>query len=87
MSKKNYRTLDGLYKALQKRMGTYSYHYTIQKNENEVAIYCDEDPSASISGQLINDLVPVLDRSVWMVYHNHLHDRIEILAWIVDDNK
>lgn len=87
MIKKNYRTLGGLYKALQKRMGNYAYHYTIQKNENDIAIYCDEYPDTSISGQLIYDLVPVLDRSVWMVHHNHLHNRIEILTWLVDDFK
>lgn len=87
MNKKNYRTLDGLYKALQKRIGTYAYHYTIQKNEDDVVIYCDENPSACISGLLIYDLVPVLDRSVWMVDYNRLQDRIEILAWLIDDNK
>lgn len=86
MSNKNYRTLDGLYKALQKRKRTYAYEYTFLKKEWDVIVYNSEDKDGAISGVLIEDLMPVLKRCYWMVSYNSHLDRMELVAWIRDDN-
>lgn len=87
MSKKNYRTLDGLYRALQKHKKTYAYEYTIQKNNADVIVYNSEDTQGAISGMLIEDLMPVLNRSTWMISHSNIHDRIELVVWVSYDVK
>lgn len=87
MSKKNYRTLDGLFKALQKQKKTYAYEYTIEKNNADVIIYNSEDTQGAISGMLIEDLMPVLKRATWMISHSNIHDRIELVVWVSYDIK
>lgn len=86
MSNKNYRTLDGLYKALLKQKLHCASDYTFQKNDEDITIFNAEYSHGSISGFLIEDLMPVLKKSVWMVRHSYLHDRVELIVWIADDN-
>lgn len=87
MSNKNYRTLDGLYKAILKLKKTYSYEYAVQKNDTDIDIFNAEDFQGAISGMLIEDLMPVLKRSNWMIHHCSFPDRIELVVWIDDYNK
>lgn len=87
MSNKNYRTLDGLFKALQRQKKTYAYEYKVQKNNADVIIYNSEDTHGAISGLLIEDLMPVLKRATWMISHNFIHDRIELVVWVSYDIK
>ena len=87
MSKKNYRTLDGLYRALQKHKKTYAYEYTIQKNNEDVIIYNSKDTQGSISGMLIEDLMPVLNRSTWMISYSEYRQRMELVVWVSYDVK
>ena len=82
MSNKNYRTLDGLYKAILKLKKTYAYEYTIVKNDEDVIVYNSEDTHGAISGMLIEDLMPVLKRATWMISHSYIPDRIELVVWI-----
>lgn len=85
MSKKNYRTLDGLYKALQKQKRTYADVYTFEKTDEDIIIFNAEDSQGAISGTLIEDLMPVLKRSCWMVSHDYLHNRMQLVVWLIDD--
>lgn len=87
MSNKNYRTLDGLYKAILKQKKTYAYEYTIQKNNADVIVYNSEDTQGAISGMLIEDLMPVLNRSTWMISYSQLYSRIELVVWVSYDVK
>ncbi len=84
MSNKNYRTLDGLYKALLKRKRTYAYEYTFLKREWEIIVYNSEDNHGAISGVFMEDLMPVLKRCYWMVSYNCHLDRMELVAWVKD---
>lgn len=85
MSKKNYRTLDGLYKALLKRKRTYAYEYKFVKKEWDVIVYNSEDNQGAISGVFLEDLMPVLKRCYWMISYNSHLDRMELVAWVRDD--
>lgn len=87
MSNKNYRTLDGLYKAILKLKKTYAYNYAVQKNDTDIDIFNADDFQGAISGMLIEDLMPVLKRSSWMIHHCCFPDRIELVVWIDDCNK
>lgn len=87
MSNKNYRTLDGLYKAILKLKKNYAYDYAVQKNDTDIDIFNAEDFQGAISGMLIEDLMPVLKRSSWMIHHCSFPDRIELVVWIDDCNK
>lgn len=85
MSKKNYRTLDGLYKALLPIVNNYCGQCKMEKNEDDIAIFFDDHYDASIYGPDIVRLVPVLKRANWMVRHNTYEKRLEILVWIDSD--
>lgn len=87
MSNKNYRTLDGLYKAILKQKKNYAYDYAVQKNDSDIDIFNAEDFQGAISGMLIEDLMPVLKRATWMIHHDSFLDRIELVVWIDDYNK
>lgn len=86
MSNKNYRTLDGLYKAILKLKKTFAYEYACRKNEKKVVIFNSEDKEGAISGILIEDLMPVLKRSYWMIRYSEYRQRMELVAWVNDDN-
>ena len=86
MKRKFYRTLNGLFKALQKQKSSCASYYTFQKKDEEIVIFNTEDYDAAISGVLIEDLLPVLKSSCWMVRFNSKLNRNELLAWIMDEN-
>lgn len=85
MNKKNYRTLNGLYKALLKRKKTYACEYTFVKKEWNVIVYNSEYNEGTISGVLLEYLMPVLKRCYWMISYNSHLDRMELVAWVKDD--
>lgn len=85
MSKKNYRTLDGLFKALQKQKKAYAWEYTFEKKEWDVIVYNSEDNQGAISGVFLEDLMPILKRCYWMISYNSHHERMELIAWVRDD--
>ena len=87
MSNKNYRTLDGLYKALLKRKKTYACEYTFRKEGWNVIIFNSEETDGFISGLLIEDLMPVLKRSYWMISYSQLYSRMELVVWVDNDIK
>lgn len=87
MSKKNYRTLDGLYKAILKLKKTYAYEYACRKEGWNVIIFNSEDKDGAISGILIEDLMPVLKRSYWMISYSQLYSRMELVVWVDNDIK
>lgn len=85
MSNKIYQTLDGLYKALQKRKKTYAYEYTFVKNEWDVIVYNSEDNQGAISGVFLEDLMPVLKKCYWMISYNIHLNRMELVTWVKRD--
>lgn len=85
MSKKNYRTLNGLYKALLPITNNYCGMCKMEKNEKDVAIFFNYYPDEPICGVDIVKLLPVLKRTNWMVRRNFYEGRIEILTWVKDD--
>ena len=85
MSKRNYRTLDGLYKALLPIVNNYMGQCKIEKNEEDIAIFFNYYPDEPISGLDIVKLLPVLKRAEWMVRRNSYERRIEILTWVNND--
>lgn len=85
MSQKNYRTLDGLYKALSPIVANLIGGYQIEKNEEDIAIYCNSYRFEPIGNYAIIHLLPVLKRANWMVRCNNLEDRVELLVWINDN--
>ena len=85
MSNKNYRTLDGLYKAILKLKKTYAYEYACRKNKKDVVIFNSEEKEGTISRILIEDLMPVLKRSDWMIRYSEYLQRMELVVWINDD--
>lgn len=82
MNKKNYRTLDGIYKALLPITNNYCGMCEMQKNEEDIAIFFNDYPEEPISGPDIVKLLPVLKRTNWMVRRNSYERRIEILTWV-----
>ena len=85
MNKKNYRTLNGLYKALLPITNNYCGMCKMEKNKEDIAIFFNNYPDEPISGHDIERLLPVLKRANWMVRHNTYEARIEILTWISYD--
>lgn len=85
MSKKNYRTLDGLYKALLPIVANLVGGYKIVKNEEDIAIFCNSYKLEPVGGEAITRLLPVLKRANWMVRTNTFEQRVELLVWLVDD--
>lgn len=85
MSNKNYRTLDGLYKALAPIVNNLVGGYKIEKNEDDIAIFCNNYRFEPMGSYAIEHLLPVIKRANWMVRCNDLEDRVELLVWINDD--
>ena len=85
MNKKNYRTLDGLYKALLPIVKNLEGGYQIVKNKEDIAIFCNSYKLASVEGYAIIRFLQVLKRADWMVRMNTFEARIELLVWINDD--
>lgn len=85
MSKRNYRTLDGLYKALQPIVTNLVGGYKIVKNEEDIAIFCNSYKLEPVGGYAITRLLPVLKRASWMVRTNTFEARVELLVWLGDD--
>ena len=87
MSNKNYRTLDGLYKALERILNNSLSEYRIEKNDADLAIFSAINGYDVIANFAIETLLPILKRAVWMVRRNNIKDRMELLVWIDNDNK
>ena len=85
MSKRNYRTLDGIYKALLPITNNYCGMCKMEKNKEDIAIFFNYYPDEPISGHDIVKLLPVLKRTNWIVRRNSYEGRIEILVWLCDD--
>ena len=85
MSKKNYRTLDGLYKALEPIVKNLVGGYQIVKNKEDIAIFCNSYKLAPVEGYAIIRFLPVLKRANWMVRTNTFEARVELLVWLCDD--
>lgn len=85
MNKKNYRTLDGLYKALLPIVKNLVGGYQIVKNEEDISIFCNSYELEPVGGSAIIRLLPVLKRASWMVRTNTFEKRVELLVWLVDD--
>lgn len=85
MSKKNYRTLNGLYKALEPIVKDLVGEYQIVKNEEDISIFCNTYELEPIGGIAIIHLLPVLKRASWMVRASYYEKRVELLVWLDDD--
>ena len=85
MSKRNYRTLDGLYKALEPIVKNSVCVYQIEKNEEDISIFCNSYEFEPVGGSIIIRLLPVLKRANWMVRASYNEKRVELLVWLVDD--
>lgn len=86
MSNKNYRTLDGIFKALAPIVNNLVGGYQMEKNDEDIAIFCKSYDYEPFGGIPIIHLLPVLKRANWMVRTNYLEKRIELLVWVDDDN-
>lgn len=86
MSNKNYRTLDGLFKAIAPIVQRLAGEYKIERNVEDIAIYCNSYVDEPFGGYAIIRLLPVLKRANWMVRHHSIEKRIELLVWVNDDN-
>lgn len=82
MNKKNYRTLNGLYKALLPITNNYCGMCKMEKNEKDIAIFFGGLYEDIIYGPDIVRLLPILKRANWMVRRNYSKIRLEILVWI-----
>lgn len=87
MKKNKFKTLDGLYKALERIMVNSLSEYRIEKNVKDIAIFSAIYGYDVVGFFVIETLLPVLKRAVWMVRRNNIKDRIELLVWIDNDNK
>lgn len=85
MSKKNYRTLDGLYKALEPIIKNSVCGYQIEKNGGGISIFCNSYEFEPVGGSIIIRLLPVLKRANWMVRASYYKKRVELLVWLCDD--
>lgn len=85
MSKKNYRTLDGLYKAILPIVNKLAGGYQIEKNVEDISIFCNSYELEPVGGYAIIRLLPVLKRAHWMVRTNTVEKRVELLVWLDDD--
>lgn len=86
MSNKNYRTLDGIFKALAPIVQRLAGECKIERNDEDIAIYCNNYVDEPFGGYAIIRLLPVLKRATWMVRRNSIEKRIELLVWVNDDN-
>ncbi len=86
MNKRNYRTLDGLYKALVPLVNTLPCEYQIEKHVVDLAIYSAVKGYDVIAMFVIETLLPVLRRADWMVRYNSSRERVELLVWIYNDS-
>lgn len=87
MSKRNYRTLDGIFKALAPIVKHLVGGYQIERNDEDIAIYCNSYTFEPFGGYAIIHLLPVLKRTNWMIRANSYEKRVELLVWENDDNK
>ena len=85
MSKKNYRTLDGLYKALLPLVNTLPCKYQIEKHDADLAIYSVTNGYDVVAMFVIENLLPVLRRAHWLVRYNTFKERVELLVWLHND--
>lgn len=85
MSKENYRTLNGLYKALEPIVKNLAGGYQIEKNEEDISIFCNTYELEPVGGIAIIHLLPVLKRANWMVRASYYEKRVELLVWLCDD--
>lgn len=85
MSNKNYRTINGLYKALLPAIKHFGADYEIIKNDEDVTIFSATETDGMICGTDIEYLMPILKRCCWMIRRNTLEQRIELVVWNVDD--
>lgn len=85
MSKKNYRTLDGLYKALEPIVNNLVGGYKIEKNEEDISIFCNSYELEPVGGIAIIHLLPVLKRANWMVRASYYEKKVELLVWLDND--
>lgn len=86
MSNKNYRTLDGLFKALVPIVNHLAGEYKIERNDEDIAIYCNSYIYEPFGDYAIIRLLPILKRAHWMVRRHSIEKRIELLVWVNDDN-
>lgn len=85
MSNKKIRTLDGLYKALEPIVNNLVGGYKIERNDDDIAIFCNSYRFEPVGSYAIEQLLPVLKRANWMVRYNNVYDRVELLVWVVYD--
>lgn len=85
MSNKNYRTLDGLFKALVPIVNNLVGGYKIEKNEDDIAIFRNDYRFEPMGCYAIQHLLPVIKRANWMVRCNDLEDRVELIVWVDND--
>ena len=85
MNKKNYRTLDGLYKALLPIVNNKLCDCQIEKNRKDIRIYGNLYREQPLYGADIEHLLPILKRACWMVRTNTFEARVEILVWLCND--
>lgn len=85
MSKNNYRTLNGLYKALSPIVNNLAGKYQIGKNADDIAIFCNNYPYEPLGGSAITHLLPVLKRANWMIRNNYTEHRVELIVWCDND--
>lgn len=85
MKRNKFKTLNGLFRALQKHCNEFCSEYTILKTGEGVFIFNPDGLNAPFSGVLIDDLIPVLNRALWMVKYNMRKQRVELFAWIDND--
>lgn len=85
MSNKKFRTLDGLYKALEPIVNNLVGGYKIERDGDDIAIFCNSYRFEPVGSYAIIRLLPVLKRAKWMVRCNDLYDRVELLVWLDND--
>lgn len=85
MSNKNYRTMDGIYKALLPIVNNHLSDYQIEKNRKDIRIFGNLYNEQPLYGTDIERLLPVLKRTCWMVRRNIVNDRVELLVWVYND--
>lgn len=85
MNRKPFKTMNGLFRALQNQKSICASDYAIVRNSGEIVIYNKEGRSISISGVYLEDLLPVLKRCYWLVRYSYQHDRVELVAWKIDE--
>lgn len=82
MNKKNYRTLEGIYNALLPIVNSEFCDCHIEKNRKTIQIYGKLYHDQPLFGCDIELFLPVLKDASWMVRHNLVEDRVELLVWL-----